>query len=88
MLEQVAWGSCGISILGDVQDLIGCGPAQPDLTRLDVLWAKVVLDGLRRSLPIWITWCCEWAVCTWELVCQTPHRMKYMASYWLCLRSI
>jgi len=37
MLEQVAWGSCGISILGDVQDLIGCGPAQPDLTRLDVL---------------------------------------------------
>lgn len=37
MLEQLAWGGCGISIRGDVQDLIGCGPVQLDLIRSNAL---------------------------------------------------
>lgn len=50
MLEQVAWGGCGISTLGGVQDSVGCGPVHPDLIRC-ALSRGCAFDGLQRSLP-------------------------------------
>jgi len=48
-LEQAARGRCGFSFSGDIQDLPGCLPVQPDVG--DLFCRRAGLYDLWRSLP-------------------------------------
>lgn len=57
-LQQAEWG-WEISILGNIQNLVGQGPEEPGFVLvLALVWAGFGLEDLYRSFPIWIVvWC-------------------------------